>query len=478
MALMLFCSFSISLPLAAQESEKASPNGTNVEIIDHQNQDVDVENRAFSEKEKELLGELLTELGVNEDVDEILETKNIRIVLEDKEANNNEAFAFPESVMQHPESKRAFLGVYYDVNKEDKGVSITRVIEGTSAEKMGLESGDIIERFNGEDVNFQSLGKLIREMEPGEKVKLSVVRDGKKKTLKGKIGERENHFEFSRTFSSPNFSPKSFRIKTETKTTSRPMLGVTLKETEGVVEILSIIDDSPAQQMGLKEGDILTEVNGITVENINSVTDGVKKSDVGETIEVSYTRDGAEMNSSAEMKMVEFTPHVRHIEREYKWNGSEEDAKELLEKSKEIEKFEIEMNELARTMKTMRFTQMPTVHHPHMYKNKPTREFIISGGTASSEEKTINDDNMVKAAVEVYPNPNDGKFNIQFQAEDGQETEVKVYDASNKLIYQKKFQGNGSLIKEEIDVSQNPKGVYIIQIESGNNMEVQKVIFD
>lgn len=475
---MLFCSFSLSLPLLAQESEKTSTGGTNVEIIDHENQDIDVENRTFSEKEKELLGDLLSELGVTEDVNEILETKNIRIVLEDKEVNHEQTSNFSNANIQFPETKRAFLGVYYDVNKEDKGVAINKVIEGTSAEEMGLESGDVIERFNGEDVNFENLRKLIGEMEPGERVKLSVIRDGKKKTIKGKIGEKEHHYQFSRTHSSPGFHSGNFRIKTETKKTSRPMLGVTLKETDGVVEIQSIIENSPAQQMGLKEGDILKEVNGISVEHISSVTEGVKKSNVGETIEVDYERDGAQLNSSAEMKMVEFTPNVRHIEREYKWNGSEEDAKELLEKSLEIKEMEVEMNELAKTFKTMKFTEMPTFHHTQMYRNQPTREFIISGGSSTKEESILDDEGVVEDAFEIYPNPNDGKFNIEFQAEKGEETEVKVFDASNKLIYQRKYQGNGALIKEEIDVSQNPKGVYIIQIESGNNMEVRKVIFD
>jgi len=72
---------------------------------------------------------------------------------------------------------RPFLGIAGG-DSDGGGARIDRVIEGTVAESAGLEAGDVIVRFDGEEVrDLAHLAELIRAAEVGDRVRL-VVRRG------------------------------------------------------------------------------------------------------------------------------------------------------------------------------------------------------------------------------------------------------------------------------------------------------------
>lgn len=95
--------------------------------------------------------------------------------------------------------ERAFLGVspshgwYSDESPNPPvGFEIGRVVEGSSAETMGLLEEDVMTSFNGEEIqDFGHLADLIDACEPGQEVKITVLRDGKKKNITGEVGMRE-----------------------------------------------------------------------------------------------------------------------------------------------------------------------------------------------------------------------------------------------------------------------------------------------
>ncbi|MGB9627589.1 MAG: Do family serine endopeptidase [Thermodesulfobacteriota bacterium] len=68
--------------------------------------------------------------------------------------------------------------------KEKEGVLISQVYPGTGAEKAGLLSGDIIKSVD--DKPIKNVGELVKEIQKkkvGEKVKLSIIREGKPLTI-------------------------------------------------------------------------------------------------------------------------------------------------------------------------------------------------------------------------------------------------------------------------------------------------------
>lgn len=65
------------------------------------------------------------------------------------------------------------------------------IVPGSAAEKVGLKEGDIILEFNGEKITTKNtLAKIIRKYNPGDKVVLKILRNGKEKNLEVVLGQR------------------------------------------------------------------------------------------------------------------------------------------------------------------------------------------------------------------------------------------------------------------------------------------------
>lgn len=124
------------------------------------------------------------------------------------------AFAVPSNLMKkiiddllkYGEVQRGFLGVsIQDVNgqladkeglKEVRGIFVARVNPNSAAEEAGIKDKDVIIKIGEVAVNSSSeLQEQIGKLNPGDKIKVTVVRDGKEKvfevTLKNKDGKAE-----------------------------------------------------------------------------------------------------------------------------------------------------------------------------------------------------------------------------------------------------------------------------------------------
>ncbi len=81
------------------------------------------------------------------------------------------------------EIRRPFLGIQANTESEVKGVEIQEVVPASSAEKAGIQAGDVIIEFDGKKVeNFDMLRAAIVSKVPGDELSV-VVRRGEK-TLK------------------------------------------------------------------------------------------------------------------------------------------------------------------------------------------------------------------------------------------------------------------------------------------------------
>lgn len=95
--------------------------------------------------------------------------------------------------------KRAFLGVRYKMITRDlsvlndipEGAYIQEVVEGSPAEKGGIEKDDIITKIDGKKVTDKEggLAKIVAEKKVGDSVSVEIWRDGETKTVRVTIGE-------------------------------------------------------------------------------------------------------------------------------------------------------------------------------------------------------------------------------------------------------------------------------------------------
>jgi serine protease Do len=159
--------------------------------------------------------------------------------------------------------------------KEAKGAMITKVTEDGPAAKEDLKAGDVIVEVNGEKIeDSRDLARKVAELHPDTPVKLSIVRYGEKREVTMKLG----------TF--PNGKKLASLEDDKPDTSGQQMkdLGLSLAPAakfpgagdEGVV-ITEVDPSSDAADKGLKPGDVILQVAGVTVSDPADVAEGVKK---------------------------------------------------------------------------------------------------------------------------------------------------------------------------------------------------------
>ena len=79
--------------------------------------------------------------------------------------------------------------------------------------------------------------------------------------------------------------------------------------------------------------------------------------------------------------------------------------------------------------------------------------------------------------LNYYPNPNSGKFTLQFKA-DNRPTEIKITGLDGKEIYSESLQGFAGTYQNEIDLSTQKKGIYLLQIIQGNKATNKKIVIE
>jgi len=171
---------------------------------------------------------------------------------------------------------RGYLGVgVYEINEDfvklldlesKKGAVINTVEPGSPADKAGLKRYDVIIELDGKLVeDGDDLQFKIAEIKPGTKVDLTIIRDGKKKTVPVKIEEKESSIE--REPASSSGKDIGLKVQEMTSTLARRY---GYKTEEGLI-ITEVERYSEADRKGLETGDVILEVNRQKVKSINDL---------------------------------------------------------------------------------------------------------------------------------------------------------------------------------------------------------------
>lgn len=87
------------------------------------------------------------------------------------------------------EGATGFLGVQLDDNAD--APTINGFAENSPAEKAGLKSGDVIVKIQDKAVkSLEELQEVMRKTKPGDKLAVTVKRDGKEQTVNVTLGTR------------------------------------------------------------------------------------------------------------------------------------------------------------------------------------------------------------------------------------------------------------------------------------------------
>lgn len=201
----------------------------------------------------------------------------------------NMAKTIQNQLQKHGKVTRGWLGVaIQDVNEDlaksfelEKagGVLLTEVTENTPAAKAGLTQGDVlIEMDNTELAGVTDLRNKVAMTPPGTVVPFTIIRDGKKKTIKVTIGEQPGDFGKTAQGGSPGGDD------------SLDAMGLTLQDLTGElaeqfgyhkgqgVLVANVAAGSAAAEAGIKPGHLIEEVNRQRVQNLDELRAVLKKS--------------------------------------------------------------------------------------------------------------------------------------------------------------------------------------------------------
>jgi S1-C subfamily serine protease len=106
--------------------------------------------------------------------------------------------AYPAPPEREPPDKGAgYLGItFHMVNDGQGGVEVAEVRPDGPAMGSGLRANDIIRKFNGETIVYESFPRTIVRMRPGTVIPIEVQRGSQHLTLKVKLGARPEDFPY------------------------------------------------------------------------------------------------------------------------------------------------------------------------------------------------------------------------------------------------------------------------------------------
>ncbi len=282
----------------------------------------------------------------------------------------------------------SWLGVYTQaitpelregMNYNGSGALVRRVVDGSPADRAGVEQGDIIVRLDSRDVDSpDELADIVRALPVGRSVDLTVVRDDQKKSLTATLDSRDSDSgdsgdsDFDLDVPAPPGVPRAPKAPRPMKHpqevriyrdhdgdhdfdddddddgdddhfefqmpdmgamgANRGRLGVRIeslnpdlasyfggRDVRGAL-VLEVIDGSAAEKAGIHAGDVITRVDGKAIASADDLQEAVRSSD--RTASISLVRHGARQSVSATLGDMPKVMRLRQPGRSFNWNGT------------------------------------------------------------------------------------------------------------------------------------------------------------
>jgi predicted metalloprotease with PDZ domain len=323
-------------------------------------------------------------------------------------------------------SQIAYMGIYYNSLHEQKaktlqlndpsgGLYIAAVIKNSPASNAGLQAFDYLYAVDGVEINTEklSLGDILENYSPGDKAKLSFIRNGKEKKSKIILGNSEDF-------------PSVHRSSSED-----PNLGITQKHWKsksGVGVKVSVHDNTTADRIGLKSNDVIVAIDDLTMVDWHDIGNAIDNREVGDDIQVTILRNGNKMKFNGPI-------------------GSHHRDLYVVENIEEL---------------NVRVEDMPAEEKAEIKKETGIDMPIVS-------DLQVND-------LTVFPNPNVGLFNVRFNVKTSGDLEISIFNVQGKRIKYRQLQNFEGPFDERFDLGREPSGNYFLMLKQGEKVMTRKIV--
>lgn len=181
------------------------------------------------------------------------------------------------------------LAEYYGI-KAKKGVFVTQVFEDDPADKAGIQVNDIIVKIDDNEVSTgRELSAIIANTRVGKKTKITLIRDGKKKILTVTLAKRDDG-EAPADRESENGDEVGIKV-TELTPDMAKRFGIDPGES-GVL-VADITSGSLAENVDIRPGDLIKEINRETIADGKDFKRVMKKNKDDKTLNFLIKRRNA-----------------------------------------------------------------------------------------------------------------------------------------------------------------------------------------
>ncbi len=192
-------------------------------------------------------------------------------------------------IIKYGEVQRAVLGVEIrDVNGElakeynldnIEGVFIAGVSDDGAAKEAGLKAGDVILKINDVEINHVAeLTEQIGKYRPGEKVNITIKRNKKKKQIDVILRNMHGTTKIIKADEYLAILGANFQ---KLSSSDQRRLGL-----ETGVKVVDIKDDGALKKAGVKEGFVITYIQGEKIAHIDDIKRVLRKTGYGVELEI------------------------------------------------------------------------------------------------------------------------------------------------------------------------------------------------
>lgn len=381
----------------------------------------------------------LDELGIN---------------LQQRGTGNHQLFGYTATAPSCDD--KAFLGVVLkeSVNVDngvetregitDQGIVIDDIVSGGAAEAAGLQKDDVITSISGQAIkSYSDLTNALGKQKPGDKVNIAYIRNGESQqaeatlktnssSVKGFKWDEDYNFDFDFDFDHHN----GFTYNEE-----RPcvFIGVYVNNSRGNsgngAKVTGVINDTPAAEAQLQEGDVITGINNVTILNFNDLLTERNKYNPGDQVTLNINRSGDAQNVDITFRECE------------KAQGAPSKQKEriiIINKSKKVETIEEE----------------------------DTEEIQINESPIALEQ---NSSRLQLENFRAFPNPTAGEVTVRFSGE-AVPTSVNIVDIAGRELFSENLNTFDGFYNKRIDLSQAPVGTLLLTVRQDDKVFTQTLI--
>ncbi|HMN90487.1 MAG TPA: PDZ domain-containing protein [Saprospiraceae bacterium] len=424
---------------------------------------------------------------------------------------------------------KVFIGV--GTNQISQGLRVDYTVAETPAQAANVQAGDIILALDGVPIKTQA--ELTHERDkhqPGDAFTLTILRGEAEMILTARFREcSETNREAMRLqeettrnlLERTNDYNREWEARREVR--ERPILGIYVDEAAPSAGVLisSVSQGKGAALAGLQSGDVITKVNGQTVNNSADLRRVLSNKKAADTVTVVYLRNGKFIETPLIISS-ERSFYYRHtIERDpcavfigvYTTDLREQGVRVTgviestpaknsgvqvgdiilalddvpvathLELRRERDKHKAGETFTLLVMRDGEYKEIDAtfINCAQQTPTEPAVEVVEMEEADNPAENKLEQSmrnlaqEMRVEAFRLYPNPTVGQFNLQFEAEVGA-LSICIADAAGKVVYNEEIpQFNGSY-NRQLSLAGATPGTYVLTLKQGDKILSRKLL--